>query len=436
MHLPPHDPALPNLPVLLDGAATAALLVTSLADFNAGRLDLVDCVPVYVRYKPGTSALIQYRVQLRDVSSGDLHSTTAFFRMFSDEHGAQQWGRRSFGRLLAQADELHPELPRARAAYLPDMRALLQVYPVDRDLKPLVRVAAPAQLRAAVQDVLAASLGAPAAQQGDLIRYKPARKALLRVPWEGGPVDAAYVKVLSDDRGATLTRAAESLASYGLRTPQVLAHLVEDRVIVHEAIAGVPLSALRGTQEYCDAMAPTVEVLARLHASSVQGLFPHTLAVETAVVRIACETVRTLCPALAARMDTLAMEVTDTLLVQSDREATLHGDFYDDQILVDDGEVAVIDLDEIRRGHPLIDVGNMLAHLTVADARGVPMVDARQAFIAASPYGGEVALPVFETAALLKLAVGPFRRLEADWPEAMERIVACAERCFRERARR
>ncbi len=48
--LPPPDPALPDLPVLLDGAATAALLVSSLADFCYGRLDLVDCVPAYVRY--------------------------------------------------------------------------------------------------------------------------------------------------------------------------------------------------------------------------------------------------------------------------------------------------------------------------------------------------------------------------------------------------
>lgn len=431
MHLPPPDPALPDLPVLLDGAATAVLLETYLADFSTGRLDLADCVPVYVRYKPGTSALIQYRLQLRDTSSGEIHPTTAFFRMFSDEHGAQQWGRRSFGRLLAQAEAFHPAPPRARAAYLPEMRALLQVYPIDRDLKPLVRVAAPAQIQAALQEVLVAGLGAPAAQPGDLIRYKPARKALLRVPWEGGPVDAAYVKVLSDDRGAMLARAAESLTFGGLRTPQVLAHQVEDRVIVHEAIAGVPLSALRGTQDYCDAMAPAAEALARLHASNVPELFAHTLAVEVSVVRIACETVRTLSPPLAARMDTLAMEVTDALLAEPEREATLHGDFYDDQVLVDGGELAVIDLDEIRRGHPLIDVGNMLAHLTVADARGVPMAEARGAFLAASEYGDEAALPGFETAALLKLAVGPFRRLEADWPEAMERIVVCAESCLR-----
>ena len=185
-----------------------------------------------------------------------------------------------------------------------------------------------------------------------------------------------------------------------------------------------------------DSMAPAAEALARLHASDIPELFAHTLAIETSIVRIACETVRTLCPALAVRMDTLATEVADALLAQPEREATLHGDFYDDQVLVDVGDVAVIDLDEIRRGHPTIDIGNMLAHLTVADARGAPMAEARQAFLASGAYGDQAALFAFETAALLKLAVGPFRRLEADWPEAMERIVACAERCFREGSRR
>ena len=41
-----------------------------------------------------------------------------------------------------------------------------------------------------------------------------------------------------------------------------------------------------------------------------------------------------------------------------------HNDFYDDQLLLmDDGKIALVDLEDIAPGDPLLDVGNFLAHL-------------------------------------------------------------------------
>ncbi|MDQ3413233.1 MAG: aminoglycoside phosphotransferase family protein, partial [Chloroflexota bacterium] len=76
-------------------------------------------------------------------------------------------------------------------------------------------------------------------------------------------------------------------------------------------------------------------------------------------------------------------------------------------------------------------VGNMLAHLTLAADRGDVPAEAREAFAGADlrwhPANHDT-VAVFEAAALLKLAVGPFRRLEPDWPAAVEHIVHLAER--------
>ena len=41
-----------------------------------------------------------------------------------------------------------------------------------------------------------------------------------------------------------------------------------------------------------------------------------------------------------------------------------HNDFYDDQMLLtEDGRIALVDLEDIGPGDPMLDVGNFLAHL-------------------------------------------------------------------------
>ena len=51
--------------------------------------------------------------------------------------------------------------------------------------------------------------------------------------------------------------------------------------------------------------------------------------------------------------------------------AIAHNDFYDDQMIVQpDGRVALVDLEEVGPGDPMLDIGNMLAHLRWADRFG------------------------------------------------------------------
>ena len=63
----------------------------------------------------------------------------------------------------------------------------------------------------------------------------------------------------------------------------------------------------------------------------------------------------------------LVSRITETLdpFVESwCPSAVAHNDFYDDQVLVlDDGRLALVDLEEAGPGDPLLDVGNFLAHL-------------------------------------------------------------------------
>jgi aminoglycoside phosphotransferase (APT) family kinase protein len=100
-------------------------------------------------------------------------------------------------------------------------------------------------------------------------------------------------------------------------------------------------------------------------------------------------------------------------------QATIHGSFHDDQVLVGDEGVTLLDLDSAAIGHPLLDVGHFASYLTAAGED-----EARGRFLEACGAGRD-ALP-FEAAALLRWSSLPFRDLEPGWREAVARRVELA----------
>ena len=59
---PPYDPALPNFPLLFDGDAMIEMLERHARVRDGARI--TGCRPTYVRYKPGTSCLVAYDVEI------------------------------------------------------------------------------------------------------------------------------------------------------------------------------------------------------------------------------------------------------------------------------------------------------------------------------------------------------------------------------------
>ena len=120
---PPHDGALPMLSTSLSSAAMEELLGARL-----GGVTVRSCVPCYVRYKPGTNCIVQYRLTVEDHASGEVHELSAHVKLYTEGRARRVW---SGGALRALAEQVSPRVPFARAAYLPELDAVLQIYPVD-----------------------------------------------------------------------------------------------------------------------------------------------------------------------------------------------------------------------------------------------------------------------------------------------------------------
>ena len=257
---------------------------------------------------------------------------------------------------------------------------------------------------------------AVAARGGELVRYKPGRRAVIRYP-------DAYGKLRADGAGWAHVELAQALIAAGIATPAPRHYVPQLRMALYEEVHGVRLATLRGggLEPW---MAPVAEALERLHATPVASLRAHSMEAELEDLRAAAQTAT----ALGADCLALAEKLARRLAVVAPRAATIHGSFHDDQVLVGD-EITLLDLDSAAIGHPLLDVGHFASYLTAAGEE-----TARAAFLEACDAGRDVLL--FEAAALLRWSSLPFRDLEPGWPDAVARRIALAGERFADYERR
>lgn len=422
--LPPKDRALPGLDRALSEDGVSGVLEARLTD-RQDRLFVESSRPRYVRYKPGTNCLVQYEVAVREHPSGATRNTLAHVRLYADESAERIWSSRSYERLLTRAAHLHPDLVTG-TALIRELRGVLELYPVDRELRALVRATSSERLQQALAE--AALPSAP--RKLELVRYKPGRKALLRFELDSDGARRAYAKVSTSPTTRSTLELARAFRAAGIAAPGPLAWLPLLAAAVFDESPGARLADLRGSESYLEWMDSTAGVLARLHTleATVPGLAAED---EGARIRSSAAAIGVLLPKLADESGRLGEQLSASIAAREPL-AVVHGDFYDDQLLVSD-EVVLIDLDQARLADPLLDAGNFAAHLT-SDSTDAA-AEAREAFLAAyfrrRRHRRRDAL-LFEAAALLKLAVEPFRRLEQDWPGEVERRVRLARSRFKE----
>lgn len=117
-----------------------------------------------------------------------------------------------------------------------------------------------------------------------------------------------------------------------------------------------------------------------------------------------------------------------------EQRATIHGDFYAKQVLVNSGKTSFIDFDQAGVGHPYQDVGNFVAKLywqhLVLDQPLSKVEPIAESFL--SGYRSrtrsfdESTYHAHLSAALIRCATHPFRRAMPNWPDVTRHLLALA----------
>ena len=334
-----YDPVLPHRDDLLDDEVVAARL-GGLLDRAWGAGHIEGCTRVRAKYRMGVSLRATYRLGGRLVSArmfpGVAKATSQFLR----------------ARDAAVDQGVDP-----RSVLLDEeLSTVLWVFPQDRKLLGLAQLTSP-------PPALRHVFGAPWTRS-ELMAYTPEKAATVRCEDPRG-VTLGFAKAQSAEAGArgvaTLRAVRRGIAEHDvLRLPDVVAHLPEHHMALFSPAPGRPLNRLDRTA-VPDAMTALGLALSLLHASSTAGfarftrLDPDQVEAAGHVVVAARPDLELLTGALVRVLLRTAPEPVPSVL--------LHGDLHPKNILVHDGGVSLVDLDQAGAGPAAAELGGVLARL-------------------------------------------------------------------------
>jgi len=411
---PPTLPADPDLP---PGGAAAV------ARFLAGRgLEPRGIEPAQAHYRPGRWLTVCFRTTAFDRASDRPVEVTVTVDCRAGETAAV-W-----------AFPHDPALPGLPAAADPDgrlVRRRLGRGPVDVAVEPL--------------------------------HYRPRRRAVVRYRVAGG--GSFFGKVMAPRRARRLLGLADRLdvrhspadTDFGLRLALPTGCLAPGALLLPN-LPGRPLRQLllaAAPLPGPEAVAALPDRLHRRCAAAVSaappGAAPGSSAdppgrrrVDPAGALAAAHLVARLLPGEACAAGRLAEAVVAWSEADDPPDDRIvHGDLYENQVLVDGDTFGLIDLDDLGRGDPLLDAANFSAHLLLLATSGIPAAgvihryrDELRAAFARRLDADPAALAWREAYCLLRLASGPFRVLHPDWPRRVAGRLALAGEALPGRGRR
>jgi len=312
------------------------------------------------------------------------------------------------------------------------------VFPFDPYLPGLSRALSIEGARAIAETVV----GYPCSVRSSVVVYRPTKRAVVRylVRPRGrarGESQVLYLKVVRPDDGVRAADSAEALAGLDHRFVLPVSAL-EPGILIFREVAGSNLRDLlldrRSTPKLpsLDAIWNVAETLADLEPSAHKRGATPLQRLESAR-RVLHSTV----PHLTHRLDTLEHRIRHRSEGTAETLSVTHGDLHEGQFLIDDsgGISGVLDLDDVGVGDLAMDAANMAAHLLVLTESWpwatVRLEAYRDSWIDSIGKEERIAssdLRAREAIALLQLATGPFRVLDAAWPARTEARVALAER--------
>ena len=401
---PPADAALPGLPALLDEETAAAMIERALETPAVESATIRE-----VEYRPGQRLLVRYSVRLDEGACDVVARLEPGLELSAALHAAEPLARLAADRLPI----------RAPIGVDPASGALVHCPPLDPALPILAQPASWLAERLVAEGVL---LG-PMAGEPELLAYRPARSAALRLD---GHVLKAYATSAAVEAAA---RGLEWSAARGLGASRLESRLEEFHTTAQSTIPGT--SVARETS--ANAAPQAAAFLRSLQSHSVAGLRVATIVSRFDAAAQAAWFSAGLAPATESLVASVLQRLGSTAPA-SQRLVPAHGDFNVSQMLQHRGDLAVLDFDALCASSPSLDLASYAANLI--RGRSGDLARAREALaVLLDAYGDPPPdLTWHFAAATLRRTPSPFRSWKKHWPDRLESILCSADDILREGA--
>ena len=385
----PMDVHLPQLSMILDSEAMRDTLWDGMFESARDRDSFLirHCEIIQIRYKPASSCMVSYRLEVENVITGEKGRQILCGRAFPEGRSQPQWEKASTQALVQPRFGIP-------LIHLPEVEMVLWSFPNDRKMRTLpAAVDATRSASDTPPSWLSGHVGTgwqvadtrsrvmhyvgehTCTVQTSLVLVHPSRNT--RQPLtlfgktyyneEGAQTDLVMRQLWNSDarQEGRLNMAQplwydarlKTLWQMGIQGATLENHLIE-------LPAGIPL------------LQKAAHSVAAFHTTPVSNI-PSITMVELlgkldAVASVLMQCRPSCRPLLLPLRDRLVAQAKTISLGPS---ATLHGDLHMKNLFLTDDRIALIDLDNVRHGHPGQDIGSFVAGLlTGALAKQIPIL--------------------------------------------------------------
>jgi hypothetical protein len=332
---------------------------------------ITDCVLDEVRYKPGKSCILSYRLRLHTPASNVSQDQIISARLLPiGTHGVEP--------CYADADQDRPSL------YFDGGAMLYWLFPQDRKLQALPQLLDSDTLPLTIAPKLAPlgfgnddrllsvkpAVGHYIPERSCIVRYEVAWKSSLR---KLAHTAVVFGKIYADETGRSTYDAMQGLAGQWSRGAKPLAYDTATRTLWQAQVPGDPLTwaQLATTDGRAGVVQDIAECVADLQACTA---YPEDRFTVPDIIRDLDKTVRLArksIPELAIRIQCVVESLlrSQALSAISGQTTLLHRDLKLLNFIYDGHRVRLIDLDTLALGDPLSDVGSLAANLYLQGIR-------------------------------------------------------------------
>jgi aminoglycoside phosphotransferase (APT) family kinase protein len=441
------DPRMPGLELALNQEALLALLAEHLPECRTG-LELLDAHVADVQYVPGRQARVLWKLRARDPATRRTGRQLIYVDALRDDAALPTEPAHLVARYraLRRQDGMAPTMPlRTPWLLVPQCRLQVCAFPLDPALPTLLDVVDPLTMKAALQRAWQPRNARVRQVRVENLSYTPEARAALRF------------EVLAEDKATGLPELRRFVGKLHVRrTPARLfaghwavwraslgrvavappvGYVAVSQLSLQEFLTGTRLSDLAGHGSFAGLLRYTARAIAKIHSLKLPLLTVRGVEKEIAAVDRWVDILSRLRPCHSGRLAVLGERLSRELAHRTLITGTVHADFHLANVLADARRVTLIDWDQVAHGDPMADVGRLLASLRMSSLRVHSRLDgfadAGESFLEAylSHTGeDERRARLFEAAALLISAAGPFRLQRKGWEESAELMLDEVER--------
>ena len=412
------DSSIPGLGLMLD---PARLLAGMRGQLDSSRVD--DIKLNYLRYKPGMNCLARYELR---VEGQTIHA-------YAKSHGQDATSKLN---KAAERPVIESILGPGRVI-LETERIVFSTFPNDAKLASLQRLGEIGYRQLLFRRVFGENSDWQTSEFIKVLNYKPERRCVVRLGRADG--ESALAKFYTHSgfvNARTISRRMSSESNRNSQYPEIIGRSKKHAVIAYRWWPGDSLRELGivGKLSLSD-VAETARVLSKFHSSEATGLLALEPAGRAERLSALAEHIGFVLPHLQQRAKGVAQGLIGWLGDQPLVHRPVHGDFYDKQVIVESGNVRLIDLDGACLDNPLIDLGSYVAHLemhAINDGKGCSEIEVHQqtlvtAYEHSAGLVSAAALNKYIALGLFGLIHHPFRDWTDNWPVKTESLLQRVE---------